>query len=118
MGGIVKGIGKLVGIDYDGAVKAGKEQAAATMQAAQAASRDAAYAAQAASQQQATAALTQANQQEAQQLLNQPTANATVDLSSQAVSEAAGDDSDDLLRKRQGARGSYQAPARTSGLVV
>lgn len=117
MGGILKGVGKLVGIDYDGAVRAGKEQAAATRDAAAQAATDAAFQAQSAMQQMQVAAMTRQQQQMASDLLNKPVATADVDLASAAVDSGA-DNSDDLLTKRRGARSTYQASSKSSGLVV
>jgi len=116
VGSILKGIDKLVGIDDDAAVKAGKAQAAATTAAAADQAREAQYAAQAASQQMQTAAQARAEQAQANDLLSKPIQNADVDLATNPDDLSAEDD--DLLSKRRGVRASYQSPTRSSGLVV
>lgn len=116
MGGILKGVGKLIGIDYDGAVKAGKMQADAITASANAASTDSAMQAQSAAQQMQAAATTRQQQQQANDLLNVPVQTASVDLASTAADDATADD--DILMKRRGARAAYQAAPATSGLVV
>lgn len=115
MGKVFKGVGKLVGIDTDGAKKAAKIQAAATKQAADRVSADSLAQAQAAQQQiEATAAQNSARAQ-ANDLLNRPLESAEVDLA-----DDAGSDEDDLLgRRRGGTRNSYRnSGSATAGLVV
>lgn len=116
MGKILKGVGKLVGLDMDGAKKASKEQAAATLKASEAVSQDNLLQAKAAQGQMEATQAQNAARAAATDLLGRPMDTADVDLT-----DGAGDDEDDLLgRKRGSVRNTYRQAngSANSGLAL
>lgn len=116
--GLLKSVGKLVGIDYDAATKAAKDQAAATRQAAalQAASDNAQ--AQAAQNQIEAETNQRLATQAANDLLNKPIQSADVDLATAAGDSTQDGEDDDLLSRRRSVRQSYQTPSANAGLLI
>lgn len=110
MGKVIKGVGKLIGIDYDGAKQAAEKQAAATTAAASQTAQANRDAAQQAQRTQETMLAQKSATDRAAELLAVPQADADVALSSQS------EEIDPVTGQRKRPREAYSASG--SGLNI